>query len=306
MTAVKTLAVHAPDVKEKKRSKVADILDTYIELADERERLLRDEGLDFEARNYKVLKYILHDVKEHIKQGGVVSTKKTYVLPGAIWIAKSLAEGRITIDEAADAIGATRYLSVKLFRTLTHEKNLTLVIPSNLSPKDVNVYLWTDKVGYDREGNPLYMLTMYFSFPFDISEIDRRSEYEPVSVLFVRKGGKFIPLKAYARVHYDVYVYDLENLENMEVMFLRHGHTPKIVGKEVARASSSNVLKELLDKAWLVIGDFITQVTGVNRVRIKDEKDKVHVFITHKLPKTKNNVFETAIHPYFIDITWKV
>jgi len=306
LTAVKALTSHTADVKEKKRSKVVDILDTYIELADEKEKLLREEGLNYEARNYRVLKYILHDVKERIKQGGEVNTRNSYILPGAVWIAKSLAEGRITIEEAADVIGATRYLSVKLFRTLTQEKNLTLVIPSNLSPKDVNVYLWTDKVGYDREGNPLYILTMYFSFPFDISELDRRSEYEPVSVLFVKKGGKFVPLKAYARVHYDVYVYDLENLENMEILFLRYGHTPKVVGKEVVRASSSNVLKEVLDKAWLVIGDFITHLTGVNRVRIKDEKDKVHVFITHKLPKTVNDVFKSAIHPYFIDITWKV
>jgi len=292
--------------RDEKRKKVVELLTEFIKQADEREKQLLEKGLRYEAYNYRVLKYILYDIRNYIKRGIKVNSKNTYILPGAIWIAKSLLSGRLTVDDAANAIGGIRYLSTRLFRELVYKKNLTLIIPSNLSPKDVNVYLWTDKVGYDRDGNPLYMLTMYFSFPFDISELDRRSEYEPVSVLFVKKGNEYVPIKAYARVHYDVYVYDLEKLDNMEILFMRFGHTPKILGKEAARVSSSNPFKEVLDKAWLVIGDFVTRISGVNRIRLKDDKEKVHAYISYKLPKTKNNVFESVIHPYFVDITLNI
>jgi len=290
----------------RRREEVVNALTVLMREAEEKERQLLEKGLKYEAYNYTVLKHLLRDVREYVKRGVKVNSKNTYILPGAIWLAKSLLSGRMTVDEAASNIGAVRYLATKLFRKLVYEKNLTLLIPSNLKPSDVNVYLWVDKVGYDRDGNPMYMLTMYFSFPFDISELDRRSEYEPVSVLFVKRGNDYVPVKAYARVHYDIYVYDLEKLDNMEILFMRFGHTPKVLTNEVARVSSSNVLKELLDKAWLVIGDFVTRISGVNRIRIKDEKEKIHVYISYRLPETKNNVFDAAIHPYFVDVTLKV
>jgi len=306
MTMARTTYPVTEDRRDEKRRKVVELLNMFIKQADEKEKQLLEKGLKYDAYNYRVLKYILYDIRNYVKHNVKVNSKNTYILPGAIWISKSLLSGRITVDDAANIIGGVRYLSTRLFRELVYKKNLTLIIPSNLNPKDVNVYLWTDKVGYDRDGNPLYMLTMYFSFPFDISELDRRSEYEPVSVLFVKKGNEYVPIKAYARVHYDIYVYDLEKLDNMEILFMRLGHTPKILGKEAFRASSSNILKEMLDKAWLVIGDFITRLTGVNRIRIKDEKEKIHVYINYRLPKTKNNVFETAVHPYFVDISLNI
>jgi hypothetical protein len=254
--------------------------------------------------NYMVLRRILEDVYAHVSSGRRVNSRTTYILPGAIWVAKSLVEGRLSIGEAATYIDRTRYLARKMFRTLVYEKNLTLVIPSNLSPKEIKVFLWADKVGYDREGNPLYMLTMYFSFPFDINELDKRSEYEPVSFLFVKKNGRYIPLKAYARIHYDLYVYDISELENVEILFMRLGHTPKILSSEVGRISSGNMLKELLDKAWIVIGDFITRLTGTYKLRIRDSPEDIHVYVNYKLPPTINNPFKAPIHPYFSDITF--
>jgi len=285
------------------RKEMLKKLSEYIELAERKEMELEIAKRKWDAYNYRILKFILHEVGVHIANGVKVNPRSTYILPGAIWMVKSLLEGKKSLDEVAGSIGAVRYLSVKLFRKLVEDKNLTLLIPSNLSLKDVNIYLWTDKVGYDSEGNPMYMLTMYFSFPFDIHELDKRSEYEPVSVLFVKRGSDYVPVKAYARVHYDLYVYDLENQDTLKIMFMRSGHTPKVMSKEVARVSSSNIIKETLDKAWLVVGEFVTRLFGVRAVKVKEEKESMHVYISYRLPKTKNNVFSSPVHPYFVDVT---
>jgi len=253
--------------------------------------------------NYVVLRQLLRDVLDHLLEKRKLSTRSTYILPGALWIVKSLLNRKMTVEQAAETIATTRYLARRMFRELVDSKNLELLIPTNLSPKDIKIFTWVDKVGCDEEGNPLYTLTLYFSFPFDISELDRRSEYEPVSFLFVKKGNKYIPIKAYVRVHYDLYVYDIENLDTVRILFMRYGHTPKILGaKEIARVSDSNIFKEALDKLWLYIGDAITRVAGVRRLRLKDESKKVHVYVNYKLPKTANNPFLTAVHPFFCPV----
>lgn len=253
--------------------------------------------------NYVILKHILEDVYNYISSGVKVDTKTTYIFPGALWLVKSLINGRRSINYAAFCIGKTRYLARKMFKTLVTEKNLTFIVPSNLSLSDIKVYMWADKAGYDYEGNPLYVLTMYFSFPFDLNELDRRSEYEPVSFLFVKKNGKFIPLKAFARIHYDLYVYDVSKMKNIKIMFMRIGHTPKILSSELIRLSSSNIAKELADKAWILIGDFVTRITGTYEIRVKDSPKIIHVYVYYKLPPVKNNPFTSLVHPYFSKVS---
>ena len=252
--------------------------------------------------NYQVLKWLLRDTLQYLLDGKKVTTKTTYILPGALWIVKSLLKGRLTIDTAAMYIDKIRFLTRKMLRELIFNRNLELVIPSNLSLRDIKIYAWVDKVGCDQDGNPLYILTMYFSFPFDINELDRRSEYEPVSFLFVKKNGKFVPLKAYARVHYDIYVYDVEKMKNIKILFMRFGHTPKIKVSEVARITTGNIPKEILDKLWLIIGEFITKLSGTKTIRLRDARKNLHVYVKYKLPKTIVNPFTSPIHPYFVDI----
>ena len=269
-----------------------------IALAEARARTAPKE----ERYNYVILKSLLRDVLKYVLAKRRICVKSTYILPGALWIAKSLLRGRLTVDEAASYIGRVRHLARKLMRELAYGKNLELIIPSNLSPEDVKVYAWADKVGYDGDGNPLYVITMYFSFPFDINELDQRSEYEPVSFLFVKRGRKYVPVKAYARVHYDLYVYDIENAENVAILFLRYGHTPKILATKVARVATENPPKELADIAWLYIGEALTKLLGTRRISLKGNKEKIHVYVKYSLPKTVNNPFVAPIHPYFIDV----
>lgn len=302
--------MHTTDVERRgqaysySRKKVLEKLDTLVQQADARIRELQSANASPDVvYNYALVRNLLTDVREYVEKGVKVDTRSTYIMPGALWIVKSLINNRINLDMAAYEMGAVRYLARKMFRTLVYEKNLTLLIPSNLRASDVKAYLWPDKVGYDSEGNPLYMLTMYFSFPFDISELDKKSEYEPIAVLFVRKGNKFIPLKAYARVHYDIYVYDLEETNDLTVLFMRYGHTPKVLGSGTVRVSGSNIVKEGLDRLWLALGDALTRLSGVNRVRIRDDPTKIHVYVRYKLPSSVNNVFDSAVHPYFVNIT---
>lgn len=285
------------------RKKVLAKLDELIQQADARVRKLEELGIHDEAYNYLVVKNILTDVRQYVERDVKVKSKNTYMMPGALWIAKSLITGNIDLDIAAYDIKAVRYLATRMFRMLVYEKDLTFLIPSNLRTSDIKVYLWVDKVGYDRNGNPLFMLTMYFSFPFDIHEFDKRSEYEPISILFAKKGGRYVPVKAYARVHYDIYVYDLEKLDKLTILFMRSGHTPKILGSSATRVSSSNVVKEALDRLWLAVGDAVTRIAGVSEVKIRDDPKKIRVYVTHKLPRSVSNVFETAVHPYFVDVT---
>jgi len=37
-------------------------------------------------------------------------------------------------------------------------------------------------------------------------------------------------------------------------------------------------------------------------LRLKDESKKVHVYVNYKLPKTANNPFLTAVHPFFCPV----
>lgn len=268
-------------------------------------RLVREGAPRGTVYNYVVLKCILQDVYRCIVEGGGVDAKSTYILPGAIWLARALVEGRLSIDQAASHIGGVRFLARRLLRTLVYGRNLTLIIPSNLSPSDIKVYIWVDKVGYDRNGNPLYTLTMYFSFPFDISELDRRTEFEPVVFLFARRGRDYTPLKAYARVHYDLYVYDVHGLSEIRILFLRFGHTPKILhARRVARVTEDgNPVKEFLDRVWLWLGELLTRLTGVRRVHLASEPGRVHVHLSYRLPRSKSNPFATPVHPYFVDVS---
>lgn len=250
--------------------------------------------------NYILLRSILSELKYELGKKGVVTTANSFILPGALYIAKKLISGEMTVDEAARVIGSVRWRVRKLVRNLAYEKDMELVIPKNVSTSTVEVYGWVDHVGKDSEGNNLFMLTLYFRFPFDIHEYDKCSEYEPISFLFVEKGGRYELKKVFARVHYDIYSYDVDRVQRLRVLFTRFGHTPIVLDAEASPLKLSP--KSLVDKAWIAVGGFITNIGGTKVVKLADLKERAHLFVMPKLRKTTNNPFVHKIHPYFVNI----
>jgi len=282
-------------------------LDELIEVA--RRKCRKNKPINrYTAYNYYLVARLLEDLREF--RGKTVDTSKTYIFPGALWIAKRILYSKENPGKAVDwamiKIMQVRHLATSLFRSLVKNYNLEFIIPSNVDIREVRVYLWADRVGLTEDLEPLYVLTMYVSFPFDISRVDLKSEYEPVSFLFKKVGRKFVLLKAFSRVHYTLYAYDTENLDRISVYFLRYGHTPKIVGAKCNVVSDGSLMKEFLDRLWLKLGDYLTRLLGIKVVKLSEQKKKLHVYVSYKLPKSLNNPFETNVHPYFIDIKYKV
>ncbi len=278
----------------RRRSKLVDKLKR---LDGEVAQTIRTRECLTDCYNYIMIKRMIRDVLALAKTRREISTSASYILPGALWIVKQLVSRRMSIHVAAAYVGKVRRLARRLFKTLVYEHDLTLLVPSNVSICDVRVYLWVDKVGYDRVGRPLYILTMYFSFPFDIMEVDRRSEYEPISFLFVDEGGVFRPAKAFARVHYNIYAYNVSS--PAKILFMRYGHTPKLLD---VKATCIDCSRRIADAIWFHLGEYITKLLGVTELHVKDDPRGIRVYVWYKLPKTRNNPFRAPIHPYFIDL----
>lgn len=263
-----------------------------------RRRIAEKEGED-DFYNYVLLWNILYDIKTELIAKGVVSPMSSYILPGSIYIAKALVDGVMDVDAAASVIGSVRRRVKKFIRTLAYDKNLELLIPENVGISSLKIFAWVDYVGKSREGNELYVLTLYFSFPFDIHKGDGRSEYEPVSFLFEKKGDRYVPIRVFARVHYSIYAYDIENMDKVRVLFTKHGHTPVVIG---ARATPLDPLspKHIADKLWIGVGTGLTMLMGVRSVELKKLRENAHVFTYHKLERSVMNPFLTKVHPYFV------
>lgn len=252
-----------------------------------------------ERYSYVLLWYILDDVKSELLKRGVISPLNTFILPGALYIAKSLIDGTITVDEAAAVVQSVRARVKKFVRVLAYEKNLELLLPENVEANTLKIFAWVDYVGKDRGGDDMYVLTLYFSFPFDIHRKDMRSEYEPVSFLFVKRGKEYVPIRAFARVHYNIYAYDIEKQERVRVLFTKHGHTPVVLDAS-ASPVDSGFPKVVLDLVWVRLGSFITRVSGVRSVKLKELRENAHLYTYHRLEKSKNNPFVSKVHPYFV------
>lgn len=289
-----------------RRSSVLHRLDSSIERVKTRISELeplcsavQSRSCEHSLYNYRMLLQLLQDVRSELIEKGEVSPSTSFVLPGAMYIAKGLTDGFLTVDSAARILGSVRAKVRKFVRILAFEKKLELLIPTNVEVTSMKVYAWVDHVGKDSEGRDMFVLTLYFSFPFDIHRRDGRSEYEPISFLFVKNGRKYTPVKAFARVHYDIYVYDVENMDKIRVLFTRYGHTPVVLD---ARREPLNpgTPKVLADAVWLTVGSTITKLAGVKSVELRKLKEKAHVITSYKLEKTHVNPFTAKIHPYFV------
>jgi hypothetical protein len=249
----------------------------------------------YKSHGYVMLAEIFDRVLKSLKKNGYVNSKNSFVMPGGLWIAKRVMDGKMSIDDAAEYLNGVYYFAQYLFRMFVNEKELTIIVPDE-DVKEIRVNVWIDKDGL-RDGKPAYILTMLFAFPYDISSNMKESEYEPVSVLFIMDDKTFIPLEAYTRVHYDLYKYTIMNAEKLKILFTRLGHTPKILNIK-PEPQNPNKIKKYLDKTWLIIGDALTRMTGVKEINLKNF-EKYRIKVTPVLPLTVKNPFITQLYPYF-------
>ncbi|MEM4787821.1 MAG: hypothetical protein QXV28_07580 [Ignisphaera sp.] len=260
---------------------------------------IQSKSCEYSLNNYKMLLHLLQDIKNELIEGKEVCTSTSFILPGAIFIAMGLINGSLTVDSAARILGSVRARVRKFMRILAFEKKLEFLIPTNVDVTSMKIYAWVDHVGKDSEVRDMFVLTLYFSFPFDIHRKDGKSEYEPISFLFIKNGEKYIPVKAFARVHYDIHVYDIENIDKIRILFTRYGHTPVVLDAK-RKPLNPNIPKILADAVWLAVGSAITKLSGVKSIELEKLKEKAHVITSYKLEKTRVNPFTSKIHPYFV------
>lgn len=269
---------------------VLEKIDSLMEFVDRTIDELNRSGNQREARRYAVVRNILSNARDNLSSGNSLNPSTTYMVPGALWLVDQLVNREMPLSEAVKRVGAVEALASAMLRELVYVKNLTLQIPSNLSDRDIRIYVWTNKIA-----DNMYELNMFFFFPFDIAEIDRRTEYEPVTFVFEKRDGKLVPVKVYTRVHYNLYEFDVSNLDRIAIRFARMGHTPIVLNAEAVPDSDNRggKLREILDKTWLYIGSLATEITGYREVKMADILNKVR--LSPILPRTANNVFKAKI-----------
>lgn len=296
-----SVTYHA-DTCDECRDDSASLADRLAEVLAEVDRRIDEVRMEErweEVYNYLMVRSIVKDVKHELSRRGEVSPLTSFILPGAIYIAKALAEGAMTVDGAAAVVRSVRSRVRKFLKILAYEKNLELLVPTDVDVRSLEVYGWVDHAGKDKEGNDQFVLTLYFSFPFDIHRYDGRTEYEPVSFLFVKRGDRYVPVKAFARVHYDIYSYDIEGVDKVRILFARYGHTPIVLDGRATPLSTASA-KTLLDKLWIRVGPWITEALGIRSVELKTLKENVHLYTSYKLKSSESNPFLSKVHPYFV------
>ena len=164
-------------------------------------------------------------------------------------------------------------LAAELVEVLSRKYQAALVIPRNVVvPDEFALYLWPDLIG-----SRLVGLAMFAWFPFSIFRRDRKSELEPLELVFFRLDDGLKLIGAYGRVHYDVCEYNLESVDRLTIMYFFHGHTPFIDGVgyvrvrcPALRSSQRRLGRKYWDRIWLASAKIFLKATKPQRFSLAE------------------------------------
>ena len=191
-------------------------------------------------------------------------------------------------------------LAVKLVGVLSGRYQATFVIPRNvIVPGEFALYLWPDLIGERLVG-----LTLFAWFPFSIFRRDRKSELEPLELVFFRLDDGFKLIGAYGRVHYDLCEYNLTSVDRLTIMYFFHGHTPFIDGVgyvrvrcPALRSSQRRLGRKYWDRIWLASAKIFLKATKPQRFSLRELESLGAVRVLELVNGSSKNPFRAPLRP---------